>query len=191
MLADVLAQAFDDDPPTRWMVRRERESARRAATRFFYRAALRHMGLPVGGVLATAARDGVLSFAPPGGWSLGWLPTLRMLPDWVRAVGVGRAWSSIRAAQAIEQLHPEVPHYYVFSMGVRPDAQGQGIGAALLRAVLGRADRDGVGTWLEATTERSARFYRRHGFEPRGVHRLPEGGPPMWLMWRGDEAARR
>ncbi len=47
---------------------------------------------------------------------------------------------------------------------VRPDRQGRGVGAELLRHLLERATRPVlIGTW--AAAEWAIRFYRRHGFD--------------------------
>jgi hypothetical protein len=39
--------------------------------------------------------------------------------------------------------------------------------------------------YLEATSERAAAFYYRHGFEVADAVRLKKG-PPLWLMWRDE-----
>jgi len=45
--------------------------------------------------------------------------------------------------------------------------------------------------YLDATSERNKRLYERHGFEAEAEY-APEGGPPLWPMWREPkEACRR
>lgn len=80
-------------------------------------------------------------------------------------------------------LHPTEPHWYLPWMGVVPEAQGMGIGASLLREGLARADADRLPVYLEATTQRSAAFYARHGFEIRETIDLPDY-PEIVTMWR-------
>lgn len=80
-------------------------------------------------------------------------------------------------------LHPEAPHWYLPWIGVRPEAQGLGIGGALLWQGLVRADRDGLPCYLEATNRRNATLYARHGFEVVGVVDAP-GYPEIIAMWR-------
>ena len=38
--------------------------------------------------------------------------------------------------------------------------------------------------YLNAGSPRSRDLYLRHGFEVTEEFRLPEGGPPLWRMWR-------
>jgi GNAT superfamily N-acetyltransferase len=83
----------------------------------------------------------------------------------------------------MEEHHPAEPHEYLWFLGVHPLAQGQGLGSALMAPVLDRADRAGVPTYLEATSERSKALYERHGFVAEAPIAVT-GAPPMWPMWR-------
>lgn len=80
-------------------------------------------------------------------------------------------------------LHPSEPHWYLPWMGVVPEAQGMGIGGALLREGLARADADRLPVYVEARPNRSAAFYARHGFETRTTVDRP-GYPEIVCMWR-------
>ncbi|MDX2732499.1 MULTISPECIES: GNAT family N-acetyltransferase [Streptomyces] len=97
-------------------------------------------------------------------------------PDNERAELVGRLTGAI---------HPhDRAHEYLLMIGVSPDRQGEGIGAALIADVLERCDRDGVPAYLEASSARSRRLYERLGFAFMGATvELPDG-PSMWPMWR-------
>lgn len=54
----------------------------------------------------------------------------------------------------------------VHTIGVHPEHQGQGIGAALLQALLARADELHAPVFLEVRTDNDSaiRLYERHGF---------------------------
>ena len=69
---------------------------------------------------------------------------------------------------------PDEPHWYLPFIGVRPEAQGRGMGAHLLELGLDRADADGMPAYLEATSRRSVPLYSRHGFKVIGVVNAPE-----------------
>jgi GNAT superfamily N-acetyltransferase len=79
--------------------------------------------------------------------------------------------------------HPDTPHDYLAFLAVTPRRQSQGIGRRLLRAGLARTDEDGRLTYLEATGQRNAALYARHGFAEQPP--LPIGdGPPLYPMLR-------
>jgi len=105
--------------------------------------------------------------------------TLR--PDRLDRLGVGFA--------AQDKLHPTSPHWYLPFIGIRPEFHGQGLGSALLRQGLDRADRERMPAYLEATNRRNARFYARHGFETIGVVEAP-AYPEIIAMWRLPQARR-
>lgn len=85
---------------------------------------------------------------------------------------------------AMAEHHPHhADHWYLMAIGVRPEAQGRGLGGVLLAHTLTQLDELGEAAYLEATSPRSRRFYERFGFEVTGEF-APEGGPPLWPMWR-------
>ena len=65
-----------------------------------------------------------------------------------------------------------------------PEWQGRGIGSALMGPVLERCDAERMPAYLNAGSARSRDLYARHGFEVTEEFRLPDGGPPLWRMWR-------
>ncbi|MER5267311.1 GNAT family N-acetyltransferase [Actinosynnema sp. NPDC002837] len=90
-----------------------------------------------------------------------------------------------RMAAAVALPHPDVPHLYLASMAVVPESRGRGVGSAILRHRLSRADAERQPVYLEASTARSAALYARHGFTPSGAPiALPEGGPLLRPLWR-------
>ena len=94
---------------------------------------------------------------------------------------VGAAFEPADAA-----LHLAVagPHWYVDVVAVEPARQGRGVGTALLDAVHGRADADGVPTVLLTYQSTNLPFYRRLGY---GVacQGTVAGALPWWGLCRG------
>jgi ribosomal protein S18 acetylase RimI-like enzyme len=85
----------------------------------------------------------------------------------------------------IENSHPkDRPHWYLEFLGTEPARQGQGMGSSLLRPILALCDRDGLGAYLESSTDRSQALYERHGFEVVELFNMPGGGPEIRRMWR-------
>jgi GNAT superfamily N-acetyltransferase len=63
-----------------------------------------------------------------------------------------------------------------------PDLR-RGVGSALLRAALDRADREGSPADLEATSRRNRALYERHAFVTVGELTVADC-PPLYAMWR-------
>ena len=80
---------------------------------------------------------------------------------------------------------PADAHWYLNVIAARRGARSRGIGARLLEPFLERADREGVGIYLESSNPRNLSFYQRYGFRDHGdVVDLPGAGPLLQPMWR-------
>ena len=94
-----------------------------------------------------------------------------------------RAFQQVRSA--LYTHHRDLPpHWYLLYIGTCPERQGQGLGSALLQAVLDRCDARRVPAYLESSCEKNVPLYRRHGFVEHGTLEPAAGCPPMTPMWR-------
>ncbi|MCD9024729.1 GNAT family N-acetyltransferase [Cohnella silvisoli] len=61
---------------------------------------------------------------------------------------------------------PPLPHHYLIMIGVKPDAQGKGIGKSLLQHLLNTTDADkkSQGVALDTENIQNVNLYRRFGF---------------------------
>jgi ribosomal protein S18 acetylase RimI-like enzyme len=125
-----------------------------------------------------------------------WVPPGRLpIPEGI-AEAFGERLAQIAGADAerlfevaalIDEHHREGAYYYLQFIGVVPGQQGKGIGSALLSHMLDRCDREGVATYLDATSPSNRALYERHGF--RVIDEFsPVAGPPLWPMWREPSA---
>lgn len=185
-LSQVIAAAFHDLPPSRWLVGDPAQRARIFPGIF---RILLDWAMTDGSVITTPGRDGVALWIPAGSQPPG--PPADY-PDRLAAVA-GPQVSRFEAFDAtLEDNHPAgTPHEWLVVMAVRPGRQGQGLGSMLLRARHSGLDREGRPAYLEAASPRARDLYLRHGYvdRPGGPFRLPDSGPPMWPMMREPEAA--
>jgi GNAT superfamily N-acetyltransferase len=102
------------------------------------------------------------------------------LPWGIRAAGEARRGQSSNRAH--HRIHP--PHFYLRAVGVEPSVQTQGVGTALIRPVLDRADERAVGCFLQTAAIENVRWYERFGFTVAASYRPTPSWPPVWTMWR-------
>lgn len=182
-VAAALAAAFTADPVWSWLIP---HGARRPAAlqRFFAiearRIALRHRR-------STRSRDGAGTTGaalvlPPGRWRTPVHVQARFGPRYAQVFG-RRLPHALNVLTQMERRHLREPHVYLAYIGVLPQAQGTGIGRALMQPVLQRCDRDGLPAYLEASSPRNAQLYERLGFVATQTIR-PGGSPPIQLMVR-------
>lgn len=180
-LAAGLARAFYSDAPMGWFLPDD-ATRMEQATRLFA-VLLRRFQLSHDLVWMIDSPAGGAIWLPPGHWLPGPLGQLGMLPAMLGIFG-SDLYRALRGQRAFEVSHPKAPHYYLETIGVEPAGQGRGLGAALMRPMLERCDREGVPAYLEASSTRSRDLYARHGFELTEPFHLPDGGPPLYCMWR-------
>ena len=102
-------------------------------------------------------------------------------------IGWELAGRRLRAARDIERRHrAEIsgPHWSLEVIGVDPARQRTGSGAALLRHILDRADRDGLPAYVITHEAKNVAYYERHGFRLVGDAPFEPGAPPTCSMIR-------
>jgi GNAT superfamily N-acetyltransferase len=82
----------------------------------------------------------------------------------------------------IEAHLPTEPCWLLDLVGVRPDAQGRGIGRSLITHGIERARAAGQPAFLETGTESNVALYEALGFRVVHQERAPDGGPTIWFM---------
>jgi GNAT superfamily N-acetyltransferase len=184
VLGQLIADAFQDLPQSQWLIAAPGD--RRQILPGYFRL-LAELALARGVLHTTPDRSAAALWWPAG-------PGSPAQPaDYpARLAAVTGRWAGRFAAfdAALDRHHPRGPaHHHLAILAVRPGAQGQGAGTALLRAYHDRLDRDQQPAYLEAAEWRTRQFYRRHGYLPAGLFYLPDDGPAMWPMWRPPQPA--
>jgi GNAT superfamily N-acetyltransferase len=169
---DTIVAAFADDPVERWMYPGEAEYQEHFP-RFV--VAFAGPGIVSSGEDFAAAAVWLPPGAEPDGDAIAALLAETVDPakheDLFAVVG------------QMDEAHPRFAHWYLPWLGVRPERQGGGLGAALLREGLVRVDADGLPVYLETPNPRTIQFYERHGFAVTGVAQAG-ACPPVTCMLR-------
>ena len=181
----VLTLAFIADPPCRWVWPDPRQYLE-AFPRF-----ARAFG---GGAIDEGTAYYYEGFSGAALWlSPGVAPDeaslVRVIEDTLTAERKGAMFSIFEQMAA---FHPREAHWHLPLIGVDPAYQGKGVGSALLSHVLHMCDDQNVIAYLEATNQRNARLYKRHGFEALGsiqVGDSPEIIPMLRKPGRSYESA--
>jgi GNAT superfamily N-acetyltransferase len=178
--AAAIAAGFFDNEVWMWVLPGEWQ--RRRILGRHYRAMIRRVFVPRGGAWTTPDCAGTALWIPPERPRLSsrerFFETLSLLPEGIAALGRGARLDSLLASR-----HPSEPHWYLNTLAVRPEAQRNGYGSALIEPGLARADAAGLPAYLETQREANIPFYRRFGFDEIDKVSLHDS-PPMWLMWR-------
>jgi GNAT superfamily N-acetyltransferase len=178
-LSDVIATAFHDLAPSRWLI--ADPAARRDVFPAYFRLYVAH-AMADGLVHTTPARDAVAL----------WLPAGPGAPDdppgySERLAAATAPWTARFTVfdQALEARHPETAHEHLAILAVLPGRQCHGTGTTLLRARHQDLDDTATPAYLEASSPRARELYLRHGYTDHGPPvQLPGSGPAMRPMIR-------
>ncbi|KAF2138827.1 uncharacterized protein K452DRAFT_233350 [Aplosporella prunicola CBS 121167] len=200
---ETIQQAFKDDPYSNWVFDKENYSPARNHHSLSLRC---HWGIQHG--IFHVAKDsssstpnrilGAAMWLPPAPpstpqpWSLWlsfWLLWLQQGLMNLRFLGRGglrvRRYWIWKAAQAEAQAKlwtSEQGYYFCNIVTVRPEVQGKGIGTALMRKVLKRADSEGVPCYLESSRrDPNVPIYEKFGFKLRTVMECDDEGEKAML----------
>ena len=180
VLAEVIAEAFGDLPPSRWLVPDRAE--RRRIWPGYFRIYVEH-AMASGTVHTTQGRDAAALWIPagenppdpPGGYAA------------ALAEVTGPYLDRFTAFDAtLDQRHPTgFAHHYLAILAVRADRQGQGTGTTLLEAYHRLLDTTtGQPAYLEASSEGTRRVYLHRGYRDNGPPVVLPGGPALFPMLR-------
>jgi GNAT superfamily N-acetyltransferase len=179
-LSLTLAKAFEDDPVKLFLVGSKRLPVERVVPFFRVMATLQ---LAHGHVYTTDDHSAAALWSPPGEWKIPFTSVARHSVTFLKLYG-WRFIPNLMVLADMEKHHPQAPHYYLEILGTDPVQQGRGLGTALMQPMLERADREGVGMYLESSKESNVPYYARFGFTVTSELKHRRNGPTMWLMWR-------
>lgn len=184
----MLGRAFVNDPLIRAIVApADPEDAGPRMTRLFNVILRGHRsdGQPVVGVMHGGRVGGAAIIEqvgrPPGAVAVV-LHGLSLLPELMRAAGLGGVVRAVAVLDTLTRNRPPEPHLYLNVLGVEPALQGRHFGVAMLDYL-----RDQValrpelaGVYLETATEANVAYYSRFGY--RVLTEIYPLGVRVWRM---------
>jgi ribosomal protein S18 acetylase RimI-like enzyme len=184
--AAALARAFMDDPLQVYTFPSAAERARLSPAHF---EPLLRYGVLYGEVLTTPGEPmgAAVWLGPESG---------DMTPERMAASGLDRLADAIGEAPAArfghvlgfaEPLHARNvagPHWYLMVIGVDPTLKSQGVGTALIRPILAKADAQGLPCYLETAQPGNVGYYRHLGFEQMDEVMEPVSGLTVYTFLR-------
>jgi GNAT superfamily N-acetyltransferase len=183
LLSQLIADAFHDLAPSRWLV--PDPDARREIFPGYFRIYVEH-----------ALAEGVVYTTPDRAAAALWLPIgihpPAAAPDYdarLHAATSPHTGKFKLFDQALDRHHPVgAPHHHLAMLAVRPGRQGQGTGTALLWAHHATLDAAGMPAYLEASSRDSRRLYLAQGYADHGPPIYLAGGALLHPMWRNPSA---
>jgi GNAT superfamily N-acetyltransferase len=188
-ISELLADAFEDYPWTRWTVDHRDHRSRVQALQ---RLTIAELAMPYGEVWVGLDDDAAIvsaavwmrpdSAVPPAVWA-------RIAPSQAALEGSRHA-HSVEAEAAVAVHRPVAPHYYLGAVGTLPTHQRMGYASAVMRPVLQRLDVQRADAFLETCGTENVAIYSSIGFATVAEMTVPTGGPIVWCMARPPDFIR-
>jgi ribosomal protein S18 acetylase RimI-like enzyme len=179
-IADLLADAFLDYEWSRWAIPADDRRGRLRGLHLLYAGLV---GAEAGSTWVTEDISSVAAWVKPGQTPIS--DGLRTRLDEGSAVLFGDRLEAVDALDAeTALLRPAGPHWYLATVGTRPDRRREGLATLVIRAGLAVCDQDGLPAAVETSNEANCRLYEHLGFQTAGVRVAPDGGLRVWVMIR-------
>ena len=184
--ADVLSQAFSDDPQLSSIA--PGEEKRLLNIRLLSQTIIYH-GIRHGEVYTTSRNmEGIAIWLP----SSETMMTFQILMYAFRLAlrfktGWRFIWRMKRDDNFTSRLRKRCapfPHWYLVVIGVDPDFRGKGYSSKLLRPMLARLDKEKLPCYLETENQQYVSLYQHFGFNVIGEGKLPSTKAHFWAMLR-------
>jgi ribosomal protein S18 acetylase RimI-like enzyme len=179
-----LCEAFADDPGLNW-IWPDREDRLWRLPHFF--EAIVGGTLTNGVVFRSPQDDAVSLWRQPGRINPEREEIMSGLPSMALAFGAGRERSQLMSETLKVHQPTDFSWWYLQFIGVRPAAQGLGLGGAAARAGLDLAGSAGMPVYVEVMNPANVGYYHHVGFETVDEFDIPDDGPHVWAMIRRAE----
>ncbi|HEY0736590.1 MAG TPA: GNAT family N-acetyltransferase [Herpetosiphonaceae bacterium] len=84
----------------------------------------------------------------------------------------------------MQRRYAPEPHYYLSTIGVVSEAQGQGLASLLIKPFLAQADAQASSTYTETMTPSNVPLYEHYGFRCMEQFDIPETDLSIWSLYR-------
>jgi GNAT superfamily N-acetyltransferase len=179
-IADTLADAFLGYAWTAWAIP---EDDRRGRLRELHRLFSGLVGVATGTTWVTEDLAAVAQWIPPSGFHVP-PDLLERLTDEEPALFGDRMAAVEALDERTRAARPTRPHWWLATVGTRPERRREGLASAVLGPGLATCDVRGQLAALETSSEGTVAFYERLGFRVAATYRSPDGALPVWLMVR-------
>lgn len=165
--AQVIAQAFEDDPLTSFMLPIKATRVR-TLTKFFRVYGeiniKNQRGYGVGEPLQGIA---FWKFPEQDSMSISVKSLGKLLPllFTMYPIGYFRAKAILNQIEALHKKYADAPHFYLDNLGVLASARGKGVSSKLIRPFLEMADSQKVMAYTDTVTKSNVPLYEHFGFQ--------------------------
>lgn len=161
LVADILVRSFIDNKSVNYIIKQDEKREQRLKHLMEYSFDICNL---FGDVFISDDRNGCALIVMPDRKKVTIKSLLLDIKMALSVIGLSNINKAISRESAIKKIHPPVPLYYLWFIGVEPSQQGQGIGSKLLNEITQKGLSENRTICLETSTLKNIPWYEKHGF---------------------------
>lgn len=161
LVVDLLCQAFDGNPSVNYIIKQDRRRQERIKALMEYSF---DTCLSSGEIWLSDNLNGCALFLYPNAKRTTLKSIYRDVQLIFKSIGIKRISLALKREGRINAIRPKIPCIYLWFIGVRPQVQQKGIGSALLKNVIGHAEKLQLPVYLETSILQNLPWYEQFGF---------------------------
>ena len=162
LVVDMLTRSFIDNKSVNYIIKQDEKSEHRLKHLMEYSFDICNL---FGDVFVSDDRKGCALVVVPDRKKVTVKSILLDIKMVFSVTGLSNIKKAIRRESAIQKIHPSVPLYYLWFIGVEPSQQGNGIGSKLLNEIIQKGLSENRTICLETSTLKNIPWYEKHGFK--------------------------
>lgn len=161
LIVDILSKSFDDNQSVNYIVKQDRERAKRLKKLMEYSFDVCYH---CGDIFLSDNKKGCALIVLPDRKKTTPKSVLWDIKLALSVIGLSNIKKAMRRESKINRLHPNEPIYYLWFIGVDPSEQNKGVGTKLLTQVINEGAK-GKSIFLETSTLKNIPRYEKFGFK--------------------------
>ena len=183
---EALVKAFRNYPLLQYYFPNE---AKREKISYYFVSYAVFTGISYGEVYTTSPdMEGVAIWIPSTNYPITFWRLIHSVPSPILfGFGMNGGSKMRRLGEYIDTVHQRLApfkHWFLQTIGVAPQFQGEGYAGKLLRPILSRIDKESLPCYLETLDEKNVSLYQHFGFKIVDKSKIPETTLTNWAMLR-------
>lgn len=179
-VVDILSKSFDDNKSVNYIIKQDRKRTQRIRKLMEYSFDICYL---FGDIFLSEDKEGCALVVMPDKKRT----TLKSISLDIKlalsVIGLSNIKKVMKRESIINKLHPKLPFYYLWFIGVEPIEQSKGIGTKLLNDVISEAKKKHRLIYLETSTLKNIPWYEKFGFT---VYNKLDFGYELFCMKRNE-----
>jgi hypothetical protein len=160
-VVDILSKSFADNKSVNYIIKQDRKRTQRIRKLMEYSFDICYL---FGGIFLSEDKEGCALVIMKDKKRTTLKSIFLDVKLILSVIGLSNIKKAMKRESIINKLHPKLPFYYLWFIGVEPAVQNNGIGTKLMNDVINEAKVNDRSIYLETSTLKNISWYEKLGF---------------------------